>query len=132
MPGRKRISASFRGIKKTFRYAKDAYIWLIDNFVSVKPDLLDEDWQKEFAAKGRVRNYFSRDRKDLFEASPHLAEDSNNYARIAKRDWYAITNLNNAEKFQILCNLAAVAGLRYELDWTWDDGTKKAPLSEVF
>jgi hypothetical protein len=34
---------------------------------------------------GRVRKYFGCDPKSLFEASPHLSENSNNHARVAVR-----------------------------------------------
>ncbi len=118
MRGPKRTIARFRTIERKFLTSKEAYIFLIDSFIQAKPDLLEIDWQNEFASKGRVRRYFARDPKQLFEASTYLAEDSNNYASVSM-NWFAITNLNNEEKFSILCRLAAIGRWELERDWSW-------------
>jgi len=134
MRGPKRTVARFRGIERRFATSKAAYIFLIDSFIQAQPDLLDIDWQNRFASEGaHARKYFGRDPKQLFEVSPHLAEDANNYARIAK-GWFAIMNLSNAEKFQILCRLAALGKWQYEQDWSWEiveAGTRRSPLSDL-
>jgi hypothetical protein len=100
-------------------------LWLCERFIEIKPEVFDgEDWQRDFVAKGRVRTYFSRDPKALYHTAQHLADDSNMYSLVA-RGWYAITNLSNKEKFQLLCRLAAITGVGD--NWRWiDDGHRNA------
>lgn len=115
---------NFKGRKEWFPTAKDAYVWLIGNFIQDKPDVLDsEDWKIEFVAKGWAVNYFARDRKTLFHHTPHFADDPNNYVRLG-HGWFADLNLSNRQKFDILTRFAAVAGYRFREDWDWrvDDG----------
>lgn len=119
--GARTTTAYFRGsTEKRFDTGKEAYVWLLGRFINVKPRLFESiNWETVFVAKGRKRNYFGKDLKAMFHGSPHLAEDRNNYARLTN-GWYANTNLNNAQKFDILCRFAAVAKLNYETDWRWD------------
>lgn len=126
MRGPKYTTVSFRGIKQQFPTSKDAYVWLVEKFMGAKPDLLESHWQRQFAAKGRVRNYFSRNKKEMFLAAPELADDENNFTRLGN-GWYAILNLSNAEKVRILGKLAVIANLQHKQDWDWVDGTKRPP-----
>lgn len=112
--------AFFRGTERRFETSKEAYIWLLERFLTVKPQLFEKiNWETVFVAKGRKRNYFGKDLKAMFHGSPHLADDPNNYARLTN-GWYANTNLNNVQKFEILGRFAAIAKLSYEKDWRWD------------
>jgi hypothetical protein len=120
--------AFFRGTERRFDTSKEAYIWLLERFIGVKPRLFETiNWETVFVAKGRKRNYFGKDLKAMFHGSPHLADDRNNYAHFTN-GWYANTNLNNAQKFDILCRFAAIAKLDYEKDWRWD---VEAPSDEL-
>lgn len=112
--------AHFHGTKKHFDTSKEGYIWLLERFIGVKPKLFETiNWETVFVTKGRKRNYFGKNLKTMFHGSPHLADDRNNYARLTN-GWYANTNLNNAQKFDILCRFAAIAKLEYDKDWRWD------------
>jgi len=113
------VTARFRGFTQTFSTAKDAYVWMLQHFIQAQPDLLERDKQIQFAAKGRGRVHFGRSPRELFVASPQLAENSNFYAKLPG-GWYAITNNNNKEKFDKLTKLAGVAGLKFKHDWDWD------------
>ena len=111
---------SFRSTEKIFPTAKNAYIWLIERFITVKPELFaDVNWETEFFAKGKKRNYFGRSPKKMFRSSPHLADDPNNYKKLPN-NWYVNLNLSNAQKFEILCKFAAITKLRYKEDWQWE------------
>ena len=79
--------------------------------------------------EGEGRTYLALDRKELFERSPHLGEDFNNFKRVSG-GWLAITNLNNDVKWTVLCRFARVADFKYREDWTWDDGSNRQPPGE--
>jgi len=116
---------SFLNAEKKFSTAKDAYIWLIERFITVKPALFtDVNWETEFFAKGKKRNYFGRSPERMFRNSPHLARDKNNYRKLPN-NWYVNLNLSNSQKFEILCKFAAITKLRYEEDWQWEVIGKK-------
>lgn len=118
--GARPTTTYFRKTKRRFDTSKEGYVWLLERFISVKPKLFETiNWETVFVAKGRKRNYFGKDLKAMFHGSPHLADDRNNYVRLSN-GWYANTNLNNAQKFDILGRFAAIAKLEYEEDWRWD------------
>lgn len=118
----------FRGKTKHFPTAKDAYIWLIERFVSASPAVFQNiTFDTVFIAKGKQCNYFARSVQKLFHHSPRLAEDHNNYVKLSN-GWYANTNLNNRQKFEILCRFAGVAKLEHEKDWNW---TVEDPTEEL-
>lgn len=120
----------YRGSEQHFPTAKEAYVWLIQHFVDAKPALFQiVNWETAFVARGKKRNYFGRNRRRMFHGSPHLADDSNNYARLPN-GWYMNTNLSNREKFDILCRFAAIARLRHGTDWTWEVVDPTAELKE--
>lgn len=122
-------TATFRSTKKQFPTAKEAYVWLADRFAGVRPDVFtDMRWETTgYIAIGRhrteegrpIRNYFARSPKQLFSNSPWLATNESNYARL-QNDWYANVNLNNGEKFDILCRFGWVVGLKCGQDWDWE------------
>jgi negative regulator of replication initiation len=109
MRGPTPTSVTFKSISRDFHTAKEAYVWLLRQFINFQPHLFEESLRLDLA-KGRARHYFGRDPKGLFNTSPHLGENSNYYELIDK-GWYAITNLNNEEKRQILFTLSAIGGL---------------------
>lgn len=109
----------FNDEKRIFSSAKKAYGWMIENFIKVHPEVFDTvSWETYFVAKGSQRLYFGRDKKKIFFGSPHLAEQSSNLISLSN-GWFANVNLNNEEKFNILCKLAAVSGLTFNKDWGW-------------
>jgi hypothetical protein len=121
--------STFRSTEKHFPTAKEAYVWLIDRFVGAKPDVFtDVRWETTgYVAIGRhrteegkaIRNYFARSPEKLFRNSPWLAAEQSNYVRL-QNGWYANVNLNNREKFDILCRFGWVVGLKGGQDWDWD------------
>ena len=116
----KRTKAHFLKIRREFPSSKEAFVFLIDSFLANRPQLLDKiDWQYQYVAKGRGRLYFARDPKQLFDSSPHLADDSNNYAKTTG-GWFANTNLSNSEKESVLHRLAALGGWKYGTDWSFE------------
>ena len=123
----------FGGVRHEFPSAKEAYVWLIERFVKTYPKLfIDLNWQTAFVAKGKKRNYFGRSPAKMFHGSPHLAEDSNNYARLLN-GWYVNLNLSNAQKRYILFRFAHVANLKHGEDWQWKVSGEPEPpsLSEL-
>lgn len=110
----------FGGEEQLLQSAKEAYVWLIEKFVANGPSILGQvDWSTRFVAEGTKRSYFARSSAGLFLASPHLAKDRNNYHELSN-GWYAILNLNNEQKFSILCRFAAVVGVEFEKQWYWE------------
>jgi hypothetical protein len=120
---------SFRGDARIFGTAKLGYVWLIEQFIIVHPQPFQGlDWQLHFVAAGRHRHHFARTPEALFDRSPALAADSNNFARLSN-GWVADVNLSNQQKFGLLCRVAAVAELQYDVDWTWDPAGKPGSRS---
>lgn len=112
--------AGFRGVDRHFDTAKEAYCWLIEKFIEAYPTLFESpNWETIFVAAGRQRNYFGRDLKKMFHGSPHLASDPNFYSKLPS-GWYVNLNLSNREKLRILCNFAAVAQFKHNVDWRWE------------
>jgi hypothetical protein len=116
-------SVTFRGASRNFPTAKEAYVWLVDKFLSTRPDLLEDRQRRESIAAGWGRYYFGRSRAEMFQTSPHLAEDQNNYGR-ATGGWFVNLNISNDIKLEVLRRLASFAGLKEGEDWTWDDHSK--------
>ncbi len=121
--------ATFRSLVKHFPTAKEGYVWLVERFIGIKPEVFtDIRWETTgYVAVGRhraeegkaIRNYFARSPQQLFRNSPWLAESQGNYVRL-QNGWYANTNLNNREKFDILVRFGWVAGLKGGQDWDWE------------
>lgn len=131
MRGTKATLVSMQGQKRMFATSKEAYIWLLDRFIANRPDILKDDRQRDRIVTGRGRIYLAQTPKELFLASPHLADDPIYFARVSG-GWFAITNLNNDVKFNVLCRFARIAGFDYGKDWTWDDGSnRKRPASPI-
>ena len=121
--------ARFREEEQWFSSARDAYVWLIGKFIRDRPDVLKgEDWQRKFVTEGWAARYFAKDLKLLFPRSSHRAHDPNMYTRLGD-GWFANLNLNNTQKFRILCRFSAIAGYKFEKDWDWFvEGTEREPF----
>lgn len=118
--GAKPTIARFLAKEQSFSTSRDAYLWLIERFVSAKPSVFDDPSKDTiYLALGKKRNYFGRNLKKMFHGTPHLAENPSNYARLAN-GWFANLNLNNAQKFDILMRFAALAGMEYPSQWDWE------------
>jgi hypothetical protein len=47
----------FRSLTKRFPTSKEAYVWLLERFIGVKPRLFEDiNWETVFVAKGRKRS----------------------------------------------------------------------------
>lgn len=109
----------FNSSEQEFSTAKEAYCWLIERFVETYPGPFNEiNWETYFFGAGRTRMYFARDLKRMFRETTHLASDRNNFRRLSN-GWYANLNLNNEQKWRILCKFAAVAKFSWEREWYW-------------
>jgi len=117
--GSTRNTAKFRGLEHSFDTAKEGYIWLIEQFIAVRPELFtDPSSETLYLALGKARNYFGKSPEALFKGSPHLADNETNYARLAN-GWFVNVNINNAQKFEILLRLAALTRAEYPTEWEW-------------
>lgn len=111
---------AFRGEERVFDTAKAAYLWLLEKFVAMNPDLLTTpDWRHAFIAEGRQRRYFAQSPKDLFDGSPHLADDATMYAQLSN-GWFVNLNIGNDQKLGILAKVAAVSEFKIDVDWAWE------------
>lgn len=118
--GSKPTIARFLGKEQSFSTSRDAYLWLIERFVSAKPSVFDDPSKDTiYLALGRKRHYFGRNLKKMFHGTPHLAENPSNYAQLAN-GWLANLNLNNAQKFDILMRFAALSRMEYPTQWDWE------------
>lgn len=117
MSGPTPTTAIFGSTEKKFTNGKDAYLWLIEMFRSVKPDLLESQskWHEK-AFKGAKRFNFARRPSDLFPDRSDLARSRGNFGLLAD-GWFANANINHAQKFDILLRLGVICGLSYPNDW---------------
>jgi hypothetical protein len=139
--GPKETIAFFRGTRKRFDTAKEAYVWLVEHFVASQPEIFENvRWEttgrvalgRRRASDGRVaRNYFARSASALFRQSPSLAKDPNNYV-VLQSGWCANTNLSNADKFDILARFGWVLGLKCGADWDWQPLEPSDGLKELW
>jgi hypothetical protein len=113
--GPKTTIVHFRGQKEIHRTARDAYIAQSEHLIALNPDPLND----QRVTKGSARNYFAKNKDDLFLKSPHLLDNRDHWVRL-KNGWYAITNLSATENFKILCRFANACGLRFGKDWDFE------------
>lgn len=110
----------FQSQEREFPTAKDAYCWLIERFIEMYPEPFKTiNWETYFFADGKSQLYFARDLNKMYRKSPHLMEDRNRY-KLLSNGWYANLLLSNERKFLVLKNFAAVAHLKFDLDWYWE------------
>jgi hypothetical protein len=103
----------FHNEKKAFHTSKDAYIWRVDKFAAADPAIMAND------LSGPAGKYIARVLNDLCKTSPHLADNSVNYALVSG-GWYVKVKLSDQLKVQNLEELAARGGFKRGADWTWD------------
>lgn len=109
--------ATFQGKSREFPSTKEAYGWLIEQFIRVVPDIFPELPHETLKlGKGKRRNTFARSPQKLYIESPDLADKPPNYVRLPN-GWYADVNLPNAQKFEILARLANRTALKYPEEW---------------
>lgn len=117
--GSKTTKVRFGQERKQFPSSKKAFIWLIEQFSSLMPQLFTlVDWETEFIAKGSKRLYLGKSPEKLFFGTPQLAHDANNYHQLTN-GWYLNVNLNNDQKLDILMRFSVLAQLEYDRDWHW-------------
>jgi len=113
-------TVTFKGVKREFPTAKDAYVWLIEEFITAYPEPFENvDFETYFIAKGKAHKclYFARSPERLFYTTPDLANNPSNHYRLSN-GWYANVVLNNEQKRNNLMRFAAVAKLSLD-DWSW-------------
>jgi len=112
-------TARFRDIRKEFATGREAYIWLVENIMSARPVAFRDPSSKALTIiLGNSRKYFAQNLETLFQDSPYLMAEKSTYAQLTN-GWVASVNLSNAQKFDILLRLAALARLLYPQDWEW-------------
>jgi len=100
--------ARFREEAHDFPSQIEAYLFLMERFVDVRPSFLEsEDHMSRVAIAGRAGKFFARTPIELWNGSPHLAEDGH-YAQLSN-GWYASTNLSRGQKVTVLSRFAAFA-----------------------
>ncbi len=114
-------TATFRGTAKEFFSEKDAYVWMVERFISYKPQLFTHtasDDLKYLCYGARGATYFSRSKVEL--RKPHSLPNG----------WYVELNLGNTQKIRNLGRFASAVRLKYEVDWKWDalNRRTKAPI----
>jgi hypothetical protein len=120
-----------RMLKSTGRFpsGKEAYLWLVERFMSHRPSLLDEyvRWHSR-ANSGSSR--FARDPIALFPPGSTRAANSSFYARLPE-GWFADTNLSHSDKFTALMQLSHLCRLTYPEDWSFEvDGATVALMEQ--
>jgi hypothetical protein len=111
--------ARFRDVQEEFVTGRMAYIWLVENILAEKPTIFADPSRKKLEAiLGNSRKYFAHNLETLFQDSPHLIAGKSTYARLTN-GWVASVTLSNAQKFNILLRLSALARLSYPQDWEW-------------
>lgn len=128
--------SSFKGQLCQFDSAKEAYVWLVERMIAVRPEVFIEinsdtsyialGAKKLKVDKKRMRNYFARTPEKLFWHTPTLIDNTSNYGRLTN-GWYANLNISHVQKFQILCRLSRVLNLSHGTDWDFEilDGTDR-------
>lgn len=109
-------TAIFCGDRMDFKSGKEAYIWLIEKLIAVKPNIFSsqEKWHAR-VFKGSKRYYFAKEPNGLFPENIDLAESAANVEKLSS-GWFANINLSHNEKFKILIGLAAICGFHYPSD----------------
>jgi|GEM_PF-4784282 len=110
--------ARFRERSERFQTGKDAYIWLIKEFLAFRSTVLDEYAALHRKAKS-TGSRFSKDPNALFPPDSPRAGDSAYFTDL-DGGWFADTNLNHRDKFVALMQLAYLCKLDFPNDWTFD------------
>jgi hypothetical protein len=98
----------FRGERKELPSEQDAYVWLIEKFLRLKPGLFTDPKSASYVCKG-ARG------ADHFATSP---SNLNQPTRLAN-GWWAELCLSNDQKVRILDDVVQYTGLKRGRDWEW-------------
>lgn len=110
-------TAVFRSRTENFGSGKEAYLWLVEQFCSYRPDALERytaAYKQPGAASKGCR--FAKDPSALVPDNSSRKGDPSYFARIAG-GWCADTNLSHKDKFAALLQLSSICGLEYNHDW---------------
>jgi len=124
----------FRGEKRGFDTEKEAYTWLIEQFIRLYPKPFEKfNWKDiVFLVKGKKRLAFARKSERLYHGSKNregLAGNVNNHVRLSN-GWHADLNLPEERKHQVLRKFSYVAELKEVEDWIWHVLDEPYPMSE--
>jgi hypothetical protein len=123
----KQTKVRFRGKENRFKESKDAYVWLLNEFINAEPN----SWATaREQVRGRGRLYFAKSAAKLFINSPHLVNQANNYQQLLD-GWMANVNLDDRLKAKILTDVASISGLSVGKDWTWEQERPLATAREL-
>jgi hypothetical protein len=99
-------SVEVKGQRTSAANMKDAYRTLLLKLDEVSPTFIER-----FASeRARSRRFVARKPTDLYDSSPHLAEE---YGQLLKDGWYYDTNLSTEQVATRVRVAARVAGLSY-------------------
>jgi hypothetical protein len=107
----------FRGSRASFGTQEEAYEWLLDKFMVVKPALSETECI-EINRTSRTRLYLARSPEELWDRSMHLIEEKR-YKKMSG-GWYANMNLDLETKSGVLRRFARIVQLNEGEDWAWD------------
>lgn len=102
-------TATFREVAMEFLSEQDAYVWMIERFLSHDPQLFTHTASNlRYLCHGtRGATYFSQSAVEL--RTPHSLLNG----------WYVELNLGNTQKVRNLGKLALAGKLKYGIDWKW-------------
>lgn len=103
-------TATFDGSRKEFLSEQEAYVWMLNRFISHEPQLFTgtASHLKYICSGARGAIYFSQLPQDLRKP------------RALSNGWHAELNLANSQKIRNLGKLASSTHLKYGVDWKWD------------
>ena len=118
-------TAVFRDRSETFPSGKEAYLWLVEQFKSYCPAVLEQYEALHERARSSGRR-FARNPESLFPSGSKRAGDSSYYSALSG-GWYADTNINHRDKFSALLQLGYIAKLEYPAGWAFrvEGGTQE-------
>jgi hypothetical protein len=122
--------ASVNGRKEYFDSGKEAYLWLINQFIAITPDALDLylDFQSKIKSRAKGRR-FARSPRDLFPPGSNRASMESHYASLVG-GWFADVNLDHKDKFATLIKVAYKCDLEYKKDWDFQPTGSTKQLQE--
>lgn len=123
--------AQFRDKQKAFPAAKNAYVCLVEEILSARPNLTFGDvvFDEMFIKGVHGARYLSLTPEEL--SKDHIRAKKDILWHELQNGWVLNLNLSNKQKFDRLCRLATVCGLKYEKDWSWRvEGDEESDLSD--
>jgi hypothetical protein len=118
-------TARFFDYDRSFGLQREAYEWLLNNFIRKRPDILEDQRTLDYISQGNGRRFLDRDWKNLWEKSWHLAEDHGLHHIKLSGGWYANINLSEDAKLGVLRRFAKIAGFKEGTEWSWITGKRR-------